>query len=113
MIVISTVNGEATCAVTAMFPCHGYVNWSNELKILKAVMIIFEQIETPMTFFSHGGFINHHVCEFSLRKILVEKLGPHSGGDKRVSFLWYSRKKTVRVRPRGRPVHLIRLYIVY
>lgn len=58
-VVVSTVNGETTCAVTAIFPC--YEKCSNELTILKAGMITVEQIATPMMLFSHGGLINPHV----------------------------------------------------
>ncbi len=58
------MDDEATCAVPTIFPC--YENWSKEIKFLKAGMITVEQIETPMTSFPHGSFINPHVLRSQL-----------------------------------------------
>jgi hypothetical protein len=58
-IVVSTVDGETTYAVTAIFPC--YEHCSNNLKFLKAGVITLEELATPLMLFSHGGLINPHV----------------------------------------------------
>ena len=43
-IVVSTVYGETTCAVTAIFPC--YERCANNLKFLKAGVITLEELAT-------------------------------------------------------------------
>ena len=58
-IVVSTVYGETTCAVTAIFPC--YERCSNNLKFLKAGVITLEELATPLMLFLHGGLINPYV----------------------------------------------------
>ena len=63
-IVVSTVYGETTCAVTAIFPC--YERCANNLKFLKAGVITLEEFATPLMLFLHCGLINPYVLESKL-----------------------------------------------
>ena len=60
-VVVSSVEGETWCAVTAIFPCYENCQHDNELAVVKAGVITIEQLEKPMVLFSHGGLINPYV----------------------------------------------------
>jgi len=59
-VVVSSVEGESWCAVTAIFP--GYGDYQcNDIAIVKAGVISVEQLKTPMILFSHGALINPYI----------------------------------------------------
>ena len=60
-IVVSSVDGETWCAVTAIFPCYENCQHDKEPAVVKAGVITIEQLKSPMILFSHGGLINPHV----------------------------------------------------
>jgi hypothetical protein len=59
-VVVSSVEGESWCVVTAIFPCYGDYQ-CNDIAIVKAGVISVEQLKTPMVLFSHGALINPYL----------------------------------------------------
>ncbi len=60
-IVVSSVEKEAWCAVTRLFPCYEECQPNTNLVFVKAGALTFDQLKTPMLVFSHGGKLNPHV----------------------------------------------------
>ena len=50
-VVVSSVEGETWCAVTAIFPCYEDCQHDNELAAVKAGVITIEQLEKPTVLF--------------------------------------------------------------
>jgi hypothetical protein len=59
-VVVSSVEGESWCAVTAIFPGYGDCQ-CNDIAVVKVGVISVEQIKTFMILLSHGALINPHV----------------------------------------------------
>jgi len=59
-VVVSSVEGESWCAVTAIFPGYGDCQ-CNDIAVVKAGVISVEQLKTSMILLSHGALINPHV----------------------------------------------------
>ncbi len=57
---VSSIEGESWCAVTAIFA--GYGDYQcNDIAIVKTGVISVEQLKTQMILFSHGALINPHL----------------------------------------------------
>ncbi len=70
-VVLSSVEGESWCAVTAIFPGYGD-DQCNDIAIVKAGAISVVQLKTPMVLFSHGALINPHLPS-QLTPIILKK----------------------------------------
>jgi hypothetical protein len=64
-IVVSSVEGEAWCAVTGLFSCYEDCQPNTNLVFVKAGVLTLNQLKTNMLVFSHGGIepgiLNPHV----------------------------------------------------
>jgi hypothetical protein len=59
-VIVSSVNGDACCAITAMFLGYAHLesNQAKKIKSVKARVVTKEQLKRPIALFSHGGFTN-------------------------------------------------------
>jgi hypothetical protein len=60
-VVVSSVHGEAECAVTAIFPCYNLQGASAKIGVVKAGVITKEQLNSSMQLFSQGCVKSPHV----------------------------------------------------